>query len=365
MQVSEILNIIDSFAPPALQEDYDNAGLVTGNPTDELKGILITVDVTEAVIDEAIDLHCNLIISHHPVIFSGLKKLTGSTFVERIIIKALKNDICLYAAHTNLDAVKDGVSFELARSIGLENIKILKPLKGILRKMVTFVPSSHADKVREALFSAGAGHIGNYDCCSYNIEGKGTFRGSDETNPFTGEKGVLSFEDEIRIETVFPKYLSGNVIRALIQSHPYEEVAYDIYPIENAFNQAGFGAIGDLSKAMSEQDYLEQISNHLNIKVIRHSAFLGKKIEKVAVCGGAGIFLLQEAIRAGADLFLTGDIKYHQFFEADNRILLADAGHYETEQFTKKIFFDLITKKLPNFAIYLSKINSNPINYLY
>ncbi|MFW5752253.1 MAG: Nif3-like dinuclear metal center hexameric protein [bacterium] len=364
MKISEIQKIIENFAPTALQEDYDNVGLVTGNSNLEVKGILICVDVTEEIIEEALSKNCNLIISHHPVIFSGLKKLTGNHYSERIILKALKNDIAIYSAHTNIDSVKNGVSFALARVIGLNQVQVLRPMKGILRKIVTFVPGSHEQKVREALFEAGAGHLGDYDSCSYNIKGTGTFRGLEGTNPFLGEKGKLSLEEETRIETIFPAYLSGKIVNALLESHPYEEVAYDIYPLENVHVNAGMGAIGVLEAPVIDEDFLLHVKDKLKAGVIRHTRLTGKRVQKVAVCGGSGISLLKDAIAAEADLFLTGDIKYHQFFDADNRVILADAGHYETEQFTKNIFFNMITKKMPNFAVYLSEINSNPINYL-
>ncbi len=363
MKLSEIISVIESFAPLSYQEPYDNAGLILGNEDMETEKALITVDVTEDVINEAVEVNAGLIISHHPVIFDGLKKLTGDTYTERIIIKAIQNNLAIYAAHTNLDNIGEGVNFKICQKLGLSDIKILTPADDELRKLVTFVPVDHADSVRSAIFSAGAGHIGNYGECSYNIEGLGTFKGSEDTSPYAGEKGKLHFEKELRIETIFPKALRQQVISALIAAHPYEEVAYDIYPLDNIYAGAGKGMTGKLENDIDELTFLKILKSIFNIKVIKHTKLRGKKISKVAVCGGSGSFLIKDAISAGADIFVTGDIKYHQFFDADNRILAADVGHYESEQFTKEIFYELLKKNLPKFALHLSEVITNPINY--
>lgn len=364
MKLSEIISVIESFAPLAYQEAYDNAGLLLGSENMEIKKALITIDVTEEVINEAINVKANLIISHHPVIFNEIKKITGKTYTERIIIKAIKDNMAIYAAHTNLDNVMEGVNYKICQKLDLDNLRILSPVKGELRKIVTFVPLDHADKVRLAIFNAGAGQIGNYEQCSYNLEGFGTFKGSEETNPYAGEKGKLHIEKEIRIETIFPKAIQQKVVSAMIAAHPYEEVAYDIYPLDNSYANAGMGMIGELEKDTNELTFLKRIKSVFDIKTLKHTKLRNKNIKKVAVCGGSGSFLIKDAISADADIFITGDIKYHQFFDAYDNILIADVGHYESEQFTKEIFYELLKKKLPKFALHLSKVKTNPINYL-
>lgn len=364
MQIKQITQFIESVAPPALQESYDNAGLILGQSDCEVSGILITLDVTEAVIDEAISKNLNLIVAHHPIVFSGLKKLNGRNYIERCVAKAIKNDVAIYAAHTNLDSVFGGVNSKICEKLGLRNCRMLSPVSGFLKKLVTFAPITDADKVRNALFEAGAGNIGNYDSCSFNLSGKGTFRGNDQTNPYVGEKNQLHTEEEIRIETIFPKYLQSVIIHALLKAHPYEEVAYDIYPLENDFAQAGIGMIGELPAPVDELLFLQNLKETFNCKVIRHTELLGKPFQKVAVCGGSGSGYLAKAIAQSADIFITGDYKYHQFFDAEKQIVIADIGHYESEQFTKEVFYELLTKKFPKFAIHLSEITTSPINYL-
>jgi dinuclear metal center YbgI/SA1388 family protein len=363
IRISEIVQYLETIAPLALQESYDNAGLITGNSEQEVSSVMVTVDVTEAVIDEAIQHNANLIIGHHPVIFSGLKKLTGRNYVERTILKAIKNDIGIYAAHTNFDAVHNGVNAMICKKIGLVNLHILQPLNGQLRKLVTFIPHSAADEVRKAVFDAGAGHIGNYDYCGYNLEGTGSFRGSDDTNPFVGEKGQIHMEKEIRFETIFPAWLQQKIIQALVASHPYEEVAYDIYPLENTYEKAGMGMIGELPEPVDEKEFLGTLKTVFGSGCIKHTWLSGKQIKKIAVCGGAGSFLLEKAISAGADVFVSADFKYHQFFDAEGKIVIADIGHFESEQFTKELFYELLTKKFPKFAVRFSEVNTNPVFY--
>ncbi len=364
MKLKEIVSFIESVAPLAYQEDYDNAGLIVGNPDMELSGVLITVDVTEEVVDEAVKKNTNLILAHHPIVLSGLNKFTGKNYVERVIIKAIKNDIAIYASHTNLDSIWGGVSSKIAEKLKLKNQKILAPVSNRLMKLVYFVPTEQADETRKAVFEAGAGHIGDYDMCSYNTEGKGSFRAGEETNPFVGNKGEVHFEREMRVETIFPKHLKNKIINALINSHPYEEVAYDLYPLENDFNRVGFGVVGELDNEVNEIVFLNQLKKIFSAKCVRHTKLLNKPIKKVAICGGSGSFLLKNAIRENADVFVSGDFKYHQFFDADGQILIADIGHFETEQITKELFYELLMKKFPKFALHLTEINSNPINYL-
>lgn len=363
MIIKDITDFIENLAPVQLQETYDNAGLIIGDKNTEINQILVCLDVTENIVDEAIEKKCQLIISHHPLIFKGIKKINGNNSIEKIIIKAIKNNIAIYAVHTNLDNVINGVNSVLAEKLGLKNQRSLQPKKDIFRKLVFFCPVIHVDRVRKAIFEAGAGKIGNYDSCSFNTEGEGSFKAMENANPFVGEPGKLHFEKEIRIETIYPFYLESKIIEALLQSHPYEEVAYDIYKLENYFSQIGSGIIGEIDET-DELNFLSQIKNISNCKCIRHSDLLDKKIKKVAICGGSGSFLIKDAIAAKADIFISGDIKYHDFFEAENKILIADIGHYESEQFTKDLLYTFITKKFPNFAVLISENNTNPIHYL-
>ena len=364
MIIRDIVNWLETIAPPGYQESYDNAGLILGNSESIISSALITLDVTEPVIDEAIKYGCGLIISHHPILFKGLKRINGNSYVERCVIKAIKNDIAIYAAHTNLDSVSNGVNSKICEKISLTKTRILSPVKEMLLKLVTFVPVNHLDKVREAVFEAGAGHIGNYDKCSYNLEGSGTFRGGEDTKPFVGSKGEFHEEKEIRFETILPKHLKNKVVKALLNAHPYEEVAYDLYPLENEFSIVGSGMIGELAVAEEEEDFLFRISEIFDCKVIKHTGLLGKPVRKVAVCGGSGSFLLGKAMADGADIFITGDFKYHDFFDAENKIVIADIGHYESEQFTKEVFHEILLKKFPTFALRLSEIKTNPVMYL-
>lgn len=364
MRLSEIVSIFESAAPLAYQESYDNSGLATGEPEMEIHKAVLCIDITMAVLDEAIQCGANLIVSHHPVIFQPLKQLTGKSSTEQILIKAVRNNIAIYSAHTNLDNIYTGVNHKFCEKLGLEKFRVLIPVQQGLKKLVTFVPESHAEAVRSALFDAGAGNIGNYDSCSFNSPGQGSFRAGEGSNPFTGEIGKLHFEDEIRIETIFPSPVKSRVIRALLSAHPYEEVAYDIYNVEISNEQAGSGMIGELSATMNEIDFLRKVKNVFQCKVLRHSKLLNKPVKKIAVCGGSGAFLIPAVLSAGADVFITGEIKYHQFFEAEERIVVADIGHFESEQFTIEIFYDILKKNLPNFAVHFSSINTSPIYYL-
>ncbi|MEO7445969.1 MAG: Nif3-like dinuclear metal center hexameric protein [Ferruginibacter sp.] len=363
MLISDVIKVLEAKAPPSLQEEYDNAGLLTGNSSWPCKGMLISLDVTEAVIDEAIAAGFNLVISHHPIIFKGLKKINGKNFVERIIIKALKNDVALYAIHTNLDNVFTGVNGKIADLLGLTNRQVLAPKGGHLCKLVTFSPLAHTEKIKEALHAAGAGNIGNYSECSFTILGTGNFKGNEETTPFLGEPGKRHHEDENRIEVILPNYLQKQVVNALKAIHPYEEVAYDIYMLANDWQDAGSGMIGELRESLLPGDFLALLKKTFRTGSIRHTEGKGSALKKIALCGGAGIFLLPQAIAAGADVFITGDVKYHEFFEADDNILLADIGHYESEQFTTDLLFDILRENFPNFAVLKTGVNTNPVRY--
>lgn len=364
MNVKSICELIEEVAPLALQESYDNAGLLVGDSQMEVTSVLVCIDITEEVIAESIQKKCNLIISHHPLIFSGLKRLTGQNEVQRCVSKAIKNDIAIYAAHTNLDNVLQGVSGKMAEKIGLKNIRILQPKQNSLLKLVTYVPRIHSFGVRQALFEAGAGQIGNYNSCSFNAEGVGTFKANEKAKPFVGNIDELHSEPEIKIEVILPDYLKYPVLDALLKIHPYEEPAYDFILLQNAWNQVGAGIIGELEEAEDELTFLNRIKTIFNQPAIRYTRLLGKKIQHVALCGGSGSSFLSDAISANADVYISGDFKYHDFFEAQNRILIADIGHFESEQFTKDIFYEIIKKKIPTFAVQISDSKTNPINYL-
>lgn len=361
--VRDVVRCIEDFAPVFYQESYDNSGLQVGNYALGVTGVLITLDVTEKVLDEALAIGANLIISHHPLLFGGLKKITGSSSTERIVMKAIRHNLSIYSCHTNIDNIHPGVNNKIATRLGLKKIKVLRTMPDTLCKLVVYVPTDYADSLREVIFEAGAGHIGNYDYCSYNMAGEGTFRASENTTPFVGEKQKLHVEPEIRIETIFPKHLERRIISAVIKAHPYEEVAYDIYTLANRNKNAGAGAYGIFETPMEELDFMKLLKNTFHAPYIRHTSLSGKPISCVALCGGSGSFLLTDARSVGADIFISADFKYHQFFDADNKIIIADIGHFESEQFTLEIFYDLLTKNFSNFAICFTKVKTNPIIY--
>ncbi|MDD4116576.1 MAG: Nif3-like dinuclear metal center hexameric protein [Massilibacteroides sp.] len=363
-KVKDIIREIETFAPLPLQENFDNSGLQVGDVNQTATSALICLDVTEEVIDEAVSLGCNLILSHHPLIFKPLKKLTGSTYVERCVIKACQQNIVVYAAHTNMDNANGGVNFRLAELIGLQNVRVLSPQKNVLLKLVTFVPEAYTDVVRNALFSAGAGCIGNYDSCSYNLKGEGSFKANENCDPFCGEVGELHFESETRIETILPAYKKETLTQVLLSVHPYEEPAFDFYPLANTWDESGSGIVGELPVEEEESAFLMRIKDLFQVGCVKHSALRNKPVREVALCGGSGAFLIHEAIAYGADVFITGEAKYNDFYDVENRILLAVIGHYESEFHTKDIFYRLISKKMPNFALHFSNVNSNPVKYL-
>lgn len=363
IKIKDILNVLEAIAPPALQEDYDNAGLLTGDQSTICSGVLCCLDATEAVLEEAIQKNCNLVVAHHPVIFRGLKRITGKNYVERTIIKAIKNDIAIYAIHTNLDNIKTGVNGHIAKLLGLADCTPLLPKKGLLRKLHTFVPRAAWQRVRTAVFEAGAGHIGNYSECSFNTEGTGTFKGGADTNPFVGEPGKLQEEPEIRLEVVFPQWLEATIVKALHAAHPYEEVAYDILSLNNEWPSTGSGMVGVLPEAEDEKAFLERLKSIFGLSVVKHTALQRKSVKKIAVCGGAGSFLLKDAINSKSDIYISSDFKYHEYFDADNQIVIADIGHYESEQFTINLLYDIIFEKFPNFAVLKTAVNTNPVFY--
>ncbi|WP_339901244.1 Nif3-like dinuclear metal center hexameric protein [uncultured Cyclobacterium sp.] len=362
--IKDIITYLENLAPTAYQESYDNAGLIVGDAQEEVKGIICSLDVTEKVVQEAIEKKCNLIVAHHPIVFGGLKQLTGKNYVERTVIAAIKNDIAIYAIHTNLDAVSQGVNRKIAEKIGLLNPQILAPKKGLVTKLTTFIPKGEEDAVLNELFAAGAGNIGNYSNCSFKSEGTGSFLPKEAADPTIGEKGKLSSVEETRVELIFPSHLENKIIHTLKMAHPYEEVAYYLQVLENKNQDVGSGMIGRLPNPMEGKEFLLHLKSSMNLKVLKHTAISNKKVEKIAVCGGAGVFLLNQAKRSGADVFITSDIKYHEFFDAENSILLTDIGHYESEIYTKELLKDILSRKFSNIATYLTNVITNPISYL-
>lgn len=371
MKIKDILIILEEMAPLAYAEDFDNVGLLTGNQNDDATGILVCHDALESVISEAISKKCNLVVCFHPILFSGLKKITGNNYVERALIQAIKNDIAIYAVHTALDNHSKGVNHIFATALGLNDIKILIPKSNFIRKLVTYTIPENAEQVRNALFEAGAGAVGNYENCSFNSKGIGTYMGNENSNPEIGERFEFVENNEIKIEVTFEKQLESKILKALFNSHAYEEIAYEIYELQNQHQNIGLGAIGTLEKPLSETEFLLMVKDKMQTPVIRHSELTHKKIQKVAVLGGSGSFAIKNAILAGADAFLTADLKYHNFYESENQLLLADIGHFESERYTKNYIVDFLQKKIPNFAailplggIVLSEENTNPVKYL-
>lgn len=364
MKIKEITNHLESIAPLTYQEGYDNSGLIVGNSNTEVTGIIVCLDSTEAVIEEAIQKRCNLIVAHHPIIFGGLKKITGKNYVERTVIKAIKNDIAIYAIHTNLDNVIAGVNGKIAEKLGLVNTKVLSPKDQLLKKLVTYVPLEAKEQVLSALFNAGAGQIANYSECSFSSNGEGSYLANDKANPYKGGQYKRHLEPEIKIEVIYSKDKEHSIVSNLIQAHPYEEVAYDLINITNVSDQIGAGIIGDLEEPIETLSFLKDLKVKMNTNCIRHTQLIGNKIKKVAICGGSGSFLLKAAIAQQADIFITGDFKYHEFFDADNQIIIADIGHYESEQFTIELLVSLLKEKFTTFAVRLTEKETNPIHYL-
>lgn len=363
MKIAEVISFLESVAPLSLQESYDNAGLITGNSNWECTGIITTLDATEAVVLEAVEKKCNLVVAHHPIIFGGLKKINGKNYVEQTIITAIKNDIAIFAIHTNLDNVLQGVNAAIADKLGLINCKVLQPKNATLKKLFTFVPAGQAEKVRSAIFAAGGGNISNYSECSFNSAGFGTFKPGQGTNPYTGKIGERHIEDEIKMEMIFPAWRQQAILSTMFAVHPYEEVAYDIITLDNQNQQLGSGLVGELPEPLSETAMLGLLKTKFNLSVIRHTALLNKMVKNVALCGGAGSFLIGAAAASGADFYITGDIKYHEFFDANNRLVVTDIGHFESEQYTIDLLFEVLSQKFPTFAIQKTGVKTNPVHY--
>jgi dinuclear metal center YbgI/SA1388 family protein len=363
MKIKELTDFLETWTPLSLQEDYDNCGLLVGDKNASLNGVLISLDVTAAVLEEAKNKQCNLIVAHHPIIFKGLKKITGGNYTEKIIIDAIKADIAIYAIHTNLDNRINGVNFKIAEMLGLKEVKVLKPKNSNLFKFQIYVPADNLSSVKAAVFEAGAGSIGNYTECTFETQGTGSFKPMLESNPSTGKIGEIYSGHEIKLEVITDAAHRYAVEKAMLQAHNYETPAYDIIALENANPEIGSGAIGLLDESMPVQDFLAHLKNAMQLKNFRYTPLIKSHIKTVAVCGGVGSFLIPEAKKAGADIFISSDIKYHEFFDAENQLIIADIGHYESEKYTKDLILEKISKKFTNFASYLSEVYTNPINF--
>ena len=363
MIIKDITDLLEALAPLENAEDFDNVGLLVGDGNMEVTGIVVTLDTLEDVVDEAVARGSNLIVSFHPIIFKGLRRLNGTTYVERSVMKAIKNNIAIYSMHTALDNSPVGVNYAICKALDIENPKILIPSRNTIKKLTTYVPKTDAEQLRHALFDAGAGKIGHYSHCSFSTEGTGSYKANSKANPVKGKKGEIHFEKEVQIHLTYPKSAEKRVLKALFKYHPYEEVAYEINTLENRHQYQGMGMIGDLSKPVREKDFIGLVKDRMHTAVVRHSNLLGREVRRVAVLGGSGAFAIEAARNSGADVLVTSDLKYHQFFEAEESILLLDIGHYESEQFTKNLLADYLKKKIPNFAVSLSEVRTNPINY--
>lgn len=365
MKIAEIVQFLEEVAPLSYQESYDNAGLILGQKNWDCTGAILCLDSLEEVVDEAIAKGCNLIIAHHPIVFFGLKKINGKNYIERILIKAIKADIAIYASHTNLDSVlRQGVNTKIAEKLGLQNLRILSPKKGLLLKLQTYVPSQNLEAVREALFAAGAGQIGNYSECSFEQKGQGSFKGNAQSQPHLGQKEQRHYEAEHKLEVILPKQIQHKVLAALNKAHPYEEVAYELIALENAHQEVGIGVVGELPEAQNSLSFLKSLKQKMATDCVKYTDIHQSKVQRIAICGGAGSFLLGAAKGAGADVFITADYKYHEFFDADGQLIIADLGHYESEQFTIELFYELISQKFPNFTVHKTTVRTNPVNYL-
>ena len=362
-KVKDLVQFLNGIAPYALQESYDNSGLITGNPDAEIRAVLVSLDCTETIIDEALELGCNVVVSHHPIVFKGLKSLTGKNYVERTVIKAIQNNISILSCHTNLDNIIGGVNGKIAQKIGLKNLQILAPKESTLKKLSFYVPESHLDAVSKAIHEAGAGQIGNYGDCAFRVKGSGTFTPKNGAQPFIGEVLKPSVEEEIKVEVVVAATDAPNVVKALKASHPYEEVAYFLHPVDNIHQGLGAGVVGELENEMEVNDFLDYLKTVMELPLIRHTALIHKQLKKIALCGGAGSFLVGDAIRSGAQLYISGDFKYHEFFDADGKIIIADIGHFESEKYTIDLLIELISNNFSNFALHYTKRNTNPVFY--
>lgn len=369
MTAADLTKYLEDWAPPGSAWERDNVGLQIGSGAEKIRNIMLCLELTEKVLKEALQKNCNFIFTHHPLIFSPIKKLdTEKDSQAKLIETVIKNNLIVYSAHTNLDFTKDGVSFELARVLKLKNVRFLQNEVDNQLKIVVYVPSDHLEEISSAIFEAGAGTIGEYNSCSFRINGTGTFKGSHKSNPAIGKKETLETVEEIRLEAIVDTWNLKKVLNAISKNHPYEEPAFDVIPLKNKNVNHGAGAIGELDAEMTEKVFLSHIAKCLRVKNFKYTDGRGKKIKKVAVCGGAGSEMLRTAISSGADAFITADIKYHTYHDAQDRILLVDAGHFETEIFSlnsvdkkiKKILDDELEDRIKVFHYSGS---TNPIKF--
>src|SRR5690606_33073953 len=364
MRIKDVISTIETIAPLDYAEDFDNVGLLIGDQSTKVTGVLVTLDTLESVVDEAIEKNCNLIVSFHPIIFKGLKKINGDSYVERVIMKSIQNNIAIFSIHTALDNCLQGVNDIICNTLNISNKKILLPQKGTIKKLSTYVPLTDADTLRIALFESGAGQIGNYENCRFNINGTGTFQGNDMSNPVKGTKGEFHKEQETQISVTFQNHLESKILKSLFENHPYEEIAFEVITLDNYNQTVGIGMVGELEKEMRTQDFLQFVKKKMNVTVIKHSKITKETVKRIAVLGGSGSFAISAAKAVNADMFITSDLKYHDFFSAESDIIVVDIGHYESEQFTKNFLVDYLSKKITNFAVVLSTTNTNPVKYL-
>ncbi len=363
MKLKEVVQNIEEVFQMSLAESYDNVGLLCGNPDRDVAGILVAHDALEIVVDEAIEKNLNLIVCFHPIIFSGLKTLTGKNYVEKSILKAIENKIAIFAIHTAFDNDGLGVNFGICEKLELINQQILMPKQEQLLQLSVHVPRENAVELKDALFSAGAGNVGNYDECSFTISGEGSFRPLEGANPYSGSLNEREIADEVLISVIAEKFKLNKIVAAMKSAHPYEEVAYQIVELKNENHHVGLGRFGDLETEMEAEEFLKMVKGKFGLNVIRHSNILDKKIKRVGVLGGSGASGIAAAKRAKCDAYLTGDLKYHDFFQAENEMLLCDIGHFESEQFVVHQIFDILSEKFPKFAISKSVEKTNPVNY--
>lgn len=363
MKIKEFINEFEKIIPARQAEDFDNVGLLCGNPDREISGILISHDALEAVVDEAIEKNLNFVFCFHPIIFSGLKSITGKNYVERAVLKALENKITIYAIHTAFDNDYFGVNYKICEVLGLKNQQILMPKQNQLKKLEVYVPVDSAENLKNALFEAGAGNIGFYDECSFSINGNGTFRPLEGSNPVTGTQNEREKANEVLLSVIFEDYKKHQIFFAMKQNHPYEEVAYQLISLENENQYTGLGRFGDLETEMDETDFLKFVKEKFNLNIIRHNSLTQKKIKRVGVLGGSGASGIKSAISVKCDAYLTGDVKYHDFFSGEDKLLICDIGHFESEQFVTQQLFEILSEKFTTFAIAKTTIKTNPVNY--
>lgn len=363
MTIKDVISKIEKRISISQAEDFDNVGLLCGLPERNVSGILVCHDALENVVEEAIVKNCNLIVCFHPIIFSGLKSLTGKNYVERAVLKAIENKIAIYAIHTAWDNDFFGVNAGICNHLGLKNLNILQPKKNNLKQLNVYVPKDHSENLKEALFDAKAGNIGFYDECSFTTEGSGTFRPIAGSKPFSGEQNVRENADEVMISVIFESFKQNQIVSEMKSAHPYEEVAHQIISLDNENQYSGLGMFGEFETEMDEAEFLKFVKDKFNLEIIKHSDFTGKKIKRVGVLGGSGASGIKSALAKKCDAYLTGDLKYHDYFLAESKMLLCDIGHYESEQFVGEQLFEILSQNFSTFAVLKSSEKTNPVNY--